>query len=58
MKMKMVVMSVLVAIFLVGCQQKTEFETCIEFLEKAQGGKAENYPQAVDWAILCAGKVS
>ncbi len=55
-RLKMVGAVALAVIFLAGCQQKTEFEKCIEYLEKEQGPAKTEYV-STKRAVICSGKV-
>ncbi len=55
-RLKMVGAVALAVIFLAGCQQKTEFEKCIEYLEKEQGPAKTNL-ESNRRALICSGKV-
>ncbi len=46
----------LAVIFLAGCQQKTEFEKCTEYLEKEQGPAKTKF-ESNRRALICSGKV-
>ncbi len=52
--MRMVaILVVACAIFLVGCQQKTEFEACIEFVREGLPDMAKDTPR--DFVFLAVG---
>jgi len=46
MKKVLVIVSVLAAIFLAGCQQRTDFDACVEYYEKNVRGKPACRPYA------------
>ncbi len=55
-RLKMVGAVALAVIFLAGCQQKTDFEKCIEYLEKEQGPAKAKF-ESTKRAVICSGKV-